>query len=201
VSRVKVLVNLISGPTLLKGALTWLGLDDTRPLLVMRQVNGYLNRATVPLPQATGGSVEHVEIAFDFANSPMAKRIFHYGYASLPSVQCGLTIVLEGRAADELPERPLARVSINHFDPACPTPPPPCWPTEARAHSSPGVLHGPIPWQSTRQAISAGKSARGGGEVAPPPSSAPPSSPAAAPASADANAKTGRFAALSSRFW
>ena len=93
ISRFKVLAALRSGPHLVRAVLAWLGLDDTRPMLLCRQVHASLNRATLPhLNGGRGASsggmpshYDHVEIAFDLAASPLCNQIMRYAW---PSVRC-----------------------------------------------------------------------------------------------------------------
>ncbi|KOO31457.1 hypothetical protein Ctob_008330 [Chrysochromulina tobinii] len=71
--------------TAVRATLAWLGLDDSRPMLICRQVHASVNRATLPHRAAPPGAVpgaglpetfDHVEIAFDIAASPLCNQMF-----------------------------------------------------------------------------------------------------------------------------
>ena len=157
-SRCKVLVNLVNGPHLVRAVLAWLSLDESRPMLICRQVNANLNRATIStisLPGRDAGAcaaLEHVEISIDCANSPLCRQVFHYAFPALETVEVALSLVLEGRAEDELPERPLCSFAVSHLDPeASFEPQPAAWPADAS--EVPGEnTH--CTWQSTRAHLS-----------------------------------------------
>lgn len=183
-SRCKVLCSLRSGPPLVRASLSWLGLDDTRPMLLCRQVHASLNRATLPHlgASAVGAGAEgtgsgasagpttyqHMEIAFDLAASPLCNQIMKYAWASLPSVDVTLCLVLEARTAEELPEHHLALFAINGLEPSEIAPQPPTWPTSEAA--IPGEMVGAYvsgraaghvgSWQSSRAIVTEDK---GGG--------------------------------------
>jgi hypothetical protein len=245
-SRCKILVALRSGPQLVRHVLSWLGLDDTRPMLLNRQVHSSLNRATLPRtgaepasppatppdapltasaappPAADGAatsadadassssSIQHVEVAFDTAASPLCNQVcaaagvetrlasahcspphwpcrsmapaarwplpldgvltlsllpcmqmFRYAYPSLPSVDFTMTLVLEARASDELPEHHVGAFSLRGLEPSEIPAQPDEWP---QTHDDvPGVCFGsrssargagePGSWQATRAII------------------------------------------------
>jgi len=156
-------------------------MDDTRPMLICRQVHASVNRATLHHPhRGIGGrpaTYQHVELALDLAASPLCNQMYKYAWPSLPSVDVAMTLVLEGRTADELPERHVASFAVNGVEPTEVAPQPKEWPA-ADGSDVPGELFGargsgrsasdPGSWQSTRAVIDEAK-AQGG--RSPPPSS------------------------------
>jgi len=170
ISRCKILAGLRSGPALVRHTMSWLGLDETRPMLMCRQVHASVNRATLPHIGAGGATFEHVEIAFDAAASPLCNQMYKYAWPSLPSVIVDITLMLEARAAEHLPERPLARFKIDGLQHAELSAQPSDWPTEES--QIPGECLGSYrtnrgatdfgSWQTTREVISKSKPARKG---------------------------------------
>ena len=172
VTRAKILATLRSGPHLVRAVMSWLGLDDTRPMLMARQVNMSINRATLPHRGAGGAGssssgaassslpseYQHCEVGLDLAASPLSNQIYRYGWPALASVDISVLLVQEGRSAEELPEHHLAAFTICHLDPAEVGPTPPEWPSTSA--DIPGELIGsyasgrdgkePLSWQSTR---------------------------------------------------
>lgn len=177
ITRCKVLAALRSGPHLVRATMSWMGLDETRPMLISRQIHASVNKAT--LPHRGGGgpglptTFEHVEIAFDCAASPMCNTMYKYAWPSLQSVEVSITLLLDGRALNELPEHHISAINFCGIHPEELAPQPPEWPSDPS--EVPGEMVGSAlsgrgandvgSWQSTRQIISNLKSnAKGGGK-------------------------------------
>jgi len=168
ISRMKILAALRSGPALVRHTMSWMGLDETRPMLMCRQLGASINRATIAHHGGGGTTFEHVEIAFDAAASPLCAQMYKYAWPSLPSVVVELTLMLEARVPEHLPERPLARFKIGGMQHAEISTQPSDWPTEES--QIPGKCLGSYrtargaaevgSWQSTRELISKAKPAK-----------------------------------------
>lgn len=175
ITRCKVLAALRSGPHLVRATMSWIGLDETRPLLLCRQVHASVNRATVPhwgAPATAAGpgsagapTVQHVEIALDLAASPLCNQMYKYAWPSLPSVIVNLTLLLEARDTDHLPEHHLMAFSFKGMEHSEVAAQPDAWPADAS--EVPGEMVGSYTsgrsasdvgsWQSTRELISNAK--------------------------------------------
>ena len=75
-----------------------------------------------------------------------------YSASSTIEVTCAITIVLEGRSDEELPERPLAAVEFSRIQPGTAQPPGPAWPSDA--DDVPGTTHR-ISWRDVQAAVKA----------------------------------------------
>ena len=170
ISRCKVLAGLRSGPALVRHTMSWMGLDETRPMLMCRQLHASINRATIAHRGGGGATFEHIEIALDAAASPLCNQMYKYAWPSLPSVIVDITLMLEARAAEHLPERPLARFTIDSLKHEEISGQPSDWPTEEgqipgeclgsyRTNRGAGELGS---WQATREVITKGKPAKKG---------------------------------------
>jgi len=117
-----------------------------------------------------GATFEHVEIAFDAAASPLCNQLYKYAWPSLPSVIVDITLMLEARAAEELPERPLVRFKIDGLQHNELSAQPDEWPADETM--VPGECCGSYrtargasdfgSWQCTRELISKSKPAKKG---------------------------------------
>jgi len=152
-------------------------------MLLSRQVHTSVHRATLPHVDATpdvsdgaaGSSTtsssssssgpstyQHIEISYDLAASPMCNQMMKYAWPSLPSVDVSLTLVLEARTPEELPERHLGLFGFYNCEFSEVGPQPSAWPQSE--DDIPGECFGPRTsardakdlgsWQSTRQLIS-----------------------------------------------
>ena len=149
-SRVKVLSALQSGPTVLVGALKWIGLDGARPLLICKQLDAAVHRATLAHAHPRDDSprtYEHIELALDVAGAPMACMVYRHSASGLSSVDVDIRVLLEGRSAAELPERPLAAITIRKMSLDDLRPLPPSWP--ARGEPGGALPGGPATLVST----------------------------------------------------
>lgn len=151
-SRVKICAGLRAGPAMLRGALAWIGLGDSaRPMLIFRQVNGVVSRGTLTLP--SGRTVQHIEVAFDVASSPMGSTVYRNVWSHLERVAVELRMVLEGRTDAELPERPLCGFAVSHMPASDAVPAPKAWPRDASELPAAIEQIGPVSWQSTRERV------------------------------------------------
>ena len=185
ITRCKILAALRSGPALVRATMSWIGLDETRPLLMCRQVHASINRATLAHRHTTAMSptalssssaaaaaaaaapstFQHVEIALDLAASPLCNQMYKYAWPSLPSVMVNLTVLLEARDEAHLPEHHLVGVAVQGIEHSEVVPQPPEWPSGP--HEVPGEMVGSYTsgraatdvgsWQSTRQIITDAK--------------------------------------------
>lgn len=138
-SRFKLVTLLHDGPTVLRTALQWAGIDDARPLLLCRALSSSLHRTSF----AELGGLEHVELAVNVAGSWIAAGVYRAAFSAVTTVDVGLAFVLEGRSAEELPEVALAQVNVRGLEPAKTAwPPHAAWPTTAAA--IPGTTFGPF---------------------------------------------------------
>lgn len=169
ITRCKVLAALRQGPHLVRATMSWIGLDESRPMLMCRQVHASINRATLS-HRSGGGTFAHVEIAFDLYASPLCNQMYKYAWPSLSSVDVSIMLLLEGRTNEHLPEHPLNAVAFTGIDPSEVLGQPPEWPSDAS--EIPGEMVGSYTsgraandvgsWQETRRILTNLKSAAKG---------------------------------------
>lgn len=172
-SRCKWCCRFNAGPRVISAAFRMIVGSDMSPMLVGKQMHQSLNRATlrhahaaaakIPMPEAGPSTYEHVEIATDFAASPTAKQLFKYAWSNMTSCSGDLSLVLEGRTDEELPEAHVAAFLLSGLTHSDLEPQPEGWPTEAS--EVPGEMHGSFfsgrlptdvgSWQSTRALLQA----------------------------------------------
>ena len=142
-SRIKLLARLHDGPTVLRTALAWAGIDAGKPLLVCRALPSTLHRTTFRTLPSLDHPLEHAEVAIDVEGSWIASSVYRAAFSAVASVDVGLTFVLEGRTPSELPEVVLAQADLRALQPRqVAWPPHASWPTDAAG--PPGETCGPF---------------------------------------------------------
>lgn len=150
-SRLKIIVRLNEGPSMLTAALALMRVDATRPFLLAKQIDTSLHRSRL---SSTGGSsaggdagagggasdtLEHVELGCDVAGNWIGARVYRAAFGAVKTIDVSLTFVLEARTPQELPERAIASVNVKHLDPVeVAFPPHPAWPQGVGAATVPG---------------------------------------------------------------
>lgn len=98
-SRIKLLAGVRNGPSVLRAALAYMRLDDRRPMLLCRQCETSLHRASILRPFAKGANdrIEHVEVAFDIESMWLGTKVYKNSFSAVGSMEC---------ASPETPEPP-----------------------------------------------------------------------------------------------
>jgi len=153
-SRIKLLAGVRNGPSVLRAALAYMRLDDRRPMLLCRQCETSLHRASILRPFAKGANdrIEHVEVAFDIESMWLGTKVYKNSFSAVGSMEISLTFVLEGRSGAELPEEQLGAVTLRGLAPQkTARAPPAAWP--ASPTDCPGQTFGPFPTAEIDAAI------------------------------------------------